>query len=497
MASLAPTAPRAIAWPTLSPAMLAALGLTLAAFVIRAPHFGDPAYQVDEQFYLLVGDRMLHGALPYVDIWDRKPIGLFLIYAGVRLLGGEGIWQYQIVATVFAAATGWVISRIARRPAGELGGMAAGLLYLLWIETVEGGGGQSPVFYNLLVSGAAACTLAAGDTEDGKRFRRWAFVAMALAGLAIQVKYTALFEGAYFGAVLAWWTLRRAPDPRAALTRATALVATALAPTLAAIAFYVAIGQIKAFWFANFVSIFLRTPANPAELHHRLGQIALHILALAVCYTAGLWQLRRADAETRRWQCVVSGWMAAALAGFFSVGALYFHYMLPLFVPFSVGAAPIFRRRPLGPVMVGIALWLPASNLDYPDRATTRYWQARTAALQALIPADVRTGCMQMFAGPPILYHLTGACTRTRYVFPDHLVSSVETHAIGVDTQAEVRRLLATRPRVIVSDDGQEHLDPGSYGVWRAMRSRAYRRVGSVMAEGRRIDVWVANGAGA
>ncbi|MBL7439409.1 hypothetical protein INQ32_27005, partial [Escherichia coli] len=58
-----------------NPALLAAL-LLVVAVVARAAQFGNPVIQVDDEFYLLTGDRMLHGALPYVDIWDRKPIGL-------------------------------------------------------------------------------------------------------------------------------------------------------------------------------------------------------------------------------------------------------------------------------------------------------------------------------------------------------------------------------------------------------------------------------------
>ena len=60
----------------------------------RAQTFGNPVIGYDEQVYLLVGDRMIHGAIPFVDIFDRKPIGLFLIYGAIRLLGGEGTLQY-------------------------------------------------------------------------------------------------------------------------------------------------------------------------------------------------------------------------------------------------------------------------------------------------------------------------------------------------------------------------------------------------------------------
>jgi hypothetical protein len=62
---------------------------------LRSPAYGDPDVNLDEEFYLVVADRMMHGAIPCVDIWDRKPIGLFLIYAATRLLGGDGFLQYQ------------------------------------------------------------------------------------------------------------------------------------------------------------------------------------------------------------------------------------------------------------------------------------------------------------------------------------------------------------------------------------------------------------------
>jgi len=97
------------------PCLIATAVLIVAAILLRLAHYGDPAIHMDEQFYLLVGEGMRHGELPYVDYWDRKPLGLFLIYWVIRLLGGDGIIQYQLVATLFAAATAFVIRTIARR----------------------------------------------------------------------------------------------------------------------------------------------------------------------------------------------------------------------------------------------------------------------------------------------------------------------------------------------------------------------------------------------
>lgn len=169
------------------------------AVATRFQQFGNPIVHIDEQFYLLVGDRMLHGMVPYTDIFDRKPIGLFLLYAAIRCLGGSGIIQYQLVATAFAVATAWVLFRSALRITNPMGATLAGALYLLWIPLLTGQGGQSPVFYNFFVAWAAYLIMPGdGDTADSGLLKRGAF-AMLLMGIALQIKYSALFEGLFFG----------------------------------------------------------------------------------------------------------------------------------------------------------------------------------------------------------------------------------------------------------------------------------------------------------
>src|ERR1700712_2430079 len=117
-------------------------GLLLFAALVRGQTLGDPFIGFDEQFYLLVGDRMWHhGALPFVDIFDRKPIGLFLIYAAIRALGGAGFLQYQLVALVCVAATALGIARFTQRIAGGIAPIAAACLYIVWLDFMECEGG--------------------------------------------------------------------------------------------------------------------------------------------------------------------------------------------------------------------------------------------------------------------------------------------------------------------------------------------------------------------
>ena len=137
--------------------------------------------------------------VPFIDLWDRKPLGLFLLFAGFRLIPADGIVTYQVAAALFAGGTATVILHIARRLGAAPGGAwSAGVLYLLAMSVIGGQGGQSPVFYNLPVALAALLTLRLPSLtaeRDVRAIGRNGLAACMLCGLAIQIKYTAAFSG--------------------------------------------------------------------------------------------------------------------------------------------------------------------------------------------------------------------------------------------------------------------------------------------------------------
>lgn len=135
---------------------LASAVLLTAAVALRLGQFGNPLAGLDEQFYLLVGERMWSGELPYVDIWDRKPPGLFYLYAAIRALPGDGILAYQIVATSCLALTGVVVARITARTLPLHAALASGLVIIVYGTLLGAGFGEAPIFYDLLTAIAGA-----------------------------------------------------------------------------------------------------------------------------------------------------------------------------------------------------------------------------------------------------------------------------------------------------------------------------------------------------
>ena len=468
---------------------------------ICLPWFGNPAIYVDEEFYLFVGDRMLHGALPYVDIWDRKPIGLFLLYAAIRSLGGDSIIVYQFVATSFAIATALVIRSLVTPTAGRWASVAAGVTYGVFLNIFQGMGGQSPVFYNLLVAAAAAMTMRvviAADSAALTRVRRAGCMIMLLLGLAIQIKYTVIFEGIFFGLALLWVTGRLAGWRLGPLLANGALwIGIALAPTALALLAYVLAGHGSTFFFANFVSIFQKTQVTLWQARERVEAILLLLSPLLLVVPFVLWNYVRTKDPQRRRRTIgwfMLGWLSAAAAGFSCVGNYYFHYTLPLIVPLAVTAGlwlgnggPV--RLACAPAVLVLALGVQSAR----DRHYAKeYGTGReTNAIMALVQPQLKGGCLYVHDGPPILYYLTGACLVTAYPFPYHLDFLDESKSLGVDPVAEERRIIEKKPTVIVTAD-QPAIAPNVavQDVLRAALKRSYRLAGTVAMGKREIEVY-------
>lgn len=442
---------------TRRPLLAGAALLLLAALLLRSALFGDPFAGYDEQFYLLTGDRLLGGALPYVDIWDRKPPGLFLLYAGIRTLGSDGVLQYQLVATLFVAATGFVIALHARRRVPLPAAFACGALYVLWTGVMGGEAGQSPLFYNLPVALAALLVIQAVPEIATRRGFARACGAMALCGVALTIKTTVIFESAFFGLVLvgAMW---RSAGPARAVAAAPVWMALGAAPFLCALAYYAKLGHFDAFWFANATSAALR---HDGWSWHTAWALLLTLAPLGPLALLGLASgIHAAEPPvTPQWERrFLIGWLIAATIGFAAVGYFYHHYALPLLVPLTIAGARFLAFSPHRKLALALFALYPATQQLVLNRFLVAGDRADAAAMAAAIPARVGSECMLMYGGPPILYHLTGACLASPFAFPGHLYLTAETPAIGTNQLAALAAALDRRPAIIATEANPSEL---------------------------------------
>ena len=443
--SAMPSPPIAPAPRAHRPTLRTAAILAVVAILARMVTFGDPVIHVDEEFYYVTAHEMWRGALPFVDIWDRKPLGLFLLYMPAAWLPLPwGTLAYQAMATVSLILTALLIWGFARRAGWGPGALAGAIAYVLWPDLINGVGGQTPIFYNLPMAAAATLIIAA---TDHPRRRALGGLAMLLVGVAMQIKYSALFEGLFFGLWLLWQEWRATRKPPAFIAYGAALVALALLPTAAAYAFYAAQGQADAFVFANFTSIAHRNTDPIGEMLRNIGTLVLLLSPLVAMAFGARGQAVGGETPARHF---LFAWFAVALLSLAMFGTWFDHYGLPSLVPgcaCAAGffAAPRFRRR-LGPAI--LVLVAVAGQIVVLLNLHGRGNAAQFAALSRQVGQG--PGCLYVYSGTTMLYAATERCRLSRYLVPAHLNRARESGATGIDQASEVRRILAAHPAVVV-----------------------------------------------
>lgn len=424
--------------------------LVVFVFVSRLQTFGNPLIHVDEEFYLFGGGRLLHGDLPYLQFWDRKPFGIFLLYAAFHLFGSYRVLAYQAGAMAAVWGTAWLLFRMGKTIAPAAGAFVSALLYIALLNLSQGEGGQTPVFYNLLVTAAVALVLRGITQPDRKYPDRHTLLAMLLFGLAMQLKYTVVFEGIFVGlySVVCSWLKYRSLSKT--LQKSVLFAAAGLLPTFAVFCFYAAIGHSSEWVFANLESIFLRGHGPSEETHHLQLRMLRATLPLMIGLVAtGLLAYKKASEPQYLYLML---WACVACLGVLVFGGWYPHYALPLYAPLALTSAPLWRWKE-GRAWVVALLCVISLTGQYSLRKH-RLENGNRQTFQAMLGVmSQKPGCVFVYQGPPALYDTPYWCPLTNHPFPGHFHEKIEAHATGVDVMQETHRVLAARPEYIVTED--------------------------------------------
>ncbi|MDQ2933547.1 MAG: hypothetical protein M3R49_00945 [Chloroflexota bacterium] len=112
--------------------MLLATVLFIPGLLFGPPH--------DADLFVLIGERLTVGEIPYRDLWDNKPPAIYLIMAGAALLPGPTwpvVWGLSVCVT---ATAGMVFARLASPFIAIIAVAIAALL------PVSSGGGMTETF---------------------------------------------------------------------------------------------------------------------------------------------------------------------------------------------------------------------------------------------------------------------------------------------------------------------------------------------------------------
>lgn len=463
--------------------------LALVIFTVRAVWFGDPNADIDEQLYSLIGFEMTQGALPYVDLWDRKPLGLFTLFALAHSVGGPGPVAYQVLAALFTVVGAWLTYRLARRLVDRITALGAGILYVFLLSIYGSHSAQAEAFFLPIMLAMASLVI---DPRHPKALQR-SLVAMLIGGIALQVKYTVLPQCIFFGLWALWGQYRDGRKIPALVAQGIAFAAMGILPTcLIGFAYWLA-GHWVEFAFANFVSFFERAPADTGRI--ATGHL-LFLLPVLGLLALGFYAAFRLSPP--RTACIYRFfvlWLIAAICTIYLPATIYLYYYASLAPVVALASLPILDRKgAIGPIPLMLALitfgYLQFLPGKYEKAVEHREKMERLAA--AIRPMVDYRNCLYIFDGPTSLYRLSGSCLPTRFIYPDHLNNAFERNSLGVSQVAEVARILSKRPPVIVTADTAftPQNEEAKALVWTTVR-RDYKEVAMEELHERKIRVWM------
>jgi 4-amino-4-deoxy-L-arabinose transferase-like glycosyltransferase len=318
----------------------AGLSLLLAAsFLSRWP--GRAAALIrDEGEYAYIGQRILHGALPYRDIYNQKTPFVFYLMAAYQRFLGPALPALRLSTTIYGLAATILVFLLARKLLGRAPAFIAAAAFTVMTFDQAGAIDSSCTEFYMLLWIAAALLLwqhALKSLGAG-----WLLLAGAAAGMAYQTKQTGLVLIIYFVAER-FWNRRLAPSNLKPAALVSPLVGFLLVQCLV-MSYFAAHGGLRDYiectWSHNWQYVGRRHLGWT-----QTGELAVSALTAVARWDAGLWVWGAAGlagaALSKRPGLLGGLWILLCLLGAaaFTAGIPYAHYYLPLIVPLSLGTA--------------------------------------------------------------------------------------------------------------------------------------------------------------
>jgi 4-amino-4-deoxy-L-arabinose transferase-like glycosyltransferase len=440
------------------------LAAILSAFwLVRWP-FREVVLIRDEGEYAYIGQRILHGEVPYRDVYDQKtPLVFYSMAAGQRLLG-PSVSELRLFGSAWGLLSTGAVYALARVALGPLGAAAAALSFGAMVFDQAGIFHQASTEYFMLLwlaLGVLAWRKTGGPARPG-----WAALAGALAGLACLTKQSGGALLVFFAADALW---RRRRAGRAAFAAAAGDSASALAGFAAVLALaaagFAAQGALDEFVAAAWLDI-----GGYVGGHYRNAQLAEQLANIAeiVGRDAGFWLVGAFGLllAARSRSDAASGWwllLLVLLAAAIGPGGNSRHYFLPVVLPFALGMGALAQSLPqqAGATRVAFALalllpWLgPLSlgwNVLHPDLAHApprllRPFDRAEVVARAIAERTEREERVLIVGSEPEIYYLADRPAATRLI---HLYTATGPYPSAPTLRAEFMRDLDTRPRYVL-----------------------------------------------
>ena len=481
--------------------------LLAVSLICRWMAFVPAVIDTDEGLYMLQAREWLRGNWPFVAVWDMHPPGAPALIALALAVLGESIRSVRLLGAFGVAVTGWALCRLASLAGGGSAlALTAGFAYVVLTPMFTGLATNTEILFAPFVVGALALAIRlavrALDEEEGPRLQDLVPIGL-LIGCGLMIKQVVVFEGCFafaLAVLLPWW--RGVLAWQRVLVMAAAYAALCASPILLLGAIYLVMGEFPALWDA-LVNAPLRYGVTRLTLGPAGWAIAAEMLTAAAPLLLASIATVRPLPEHRR--LLVFGWIwfAVAALGVLAPGMFFRHYFLMLLPPLGLlatlgawrlaGALTPGRERAAVVLLLAL-LALDAWRMDAPPRLLDGRGlympdpvRRVASALREAVPAESRVFMMNYHAVVLVLAKMN---VTTRFAFPAQL-SGRFYRALPVDADAELARVLDSRPAAIIVDRGWLHtLRAEAIATVEAAIATHYELAASIAEQRGPVEIW-------
>lgn len=364
------------------------LSLSIVALVTRLPYFFDAVIDWDESTFILIGQSVLDGHLPYTELLDLKPPLVWVSFALFILILGKSVVSIRLAGTICVAFTAFMTYLIGRKIWNGRIGFLAGSLFIIVTGLMMSGQSVMSEHVALVPLMASLTLLITRRNTAGNLFLAGGAIAVASL-IRLNLAYSAIAVGL---AIMFYPPTGSIGKIRSILYRGFAYALGGIAIVLLTILPYAIVGKQQIWWTGvvtasltyaqvqqSFWETFLEQLTIVAMISIDRASIAsLALLSIfALVWLGGLLQVlltpigwRRLDSWQKRSIFLLVVALVSIEVSILKGGVCFPHYLLQLNSILSLFAAVLIgkllstRLRPIVVSGLAIILIVIALNLS-------------------------------------------------------------------------------------------------------------------------------------
>ncbi|MCC5898247.1 MAG: glycosyltransferase family 39 protein [Phormidium sp. BM_Day4_Bin.17] len=172
--------------------------IAIISLLLRLPFFFRDVIDWDESTFILMGQSILDGHLPYTQLWDIKPPLAFFAYAGFILFLGKSIISIRIAGTVCVILTAFFVYVSGKKVANRSSAFLAAIATSMGISLL--GSGQATMTEHVALvplTAALALIFCYNKIPDLKLTFLVSILLTTAAFVRLNLGYTVLIFGCY------------------------------------------------------------------------------------------------------------------------------------------------------------------------------------------------------------------------------------------------------------------------------------------------------------